>query len=123
MQSFPRDDKTPIVETFSPPVEKFCEKILSKTPAPKQSDFCHSEVDVYSKQCTEVLENLDTLEEEECNDDIFERSNLSLVNGSNEEKKDTLKLKPLDLKEHNFEMKKEQQKLTTPGKQNFYFNT
>lgn len=117
MQSFPRDDKTPTAETFSPPGEKFTDKFSSKTPAPRRTDFAPNEVDVFSEQCTEVLDNLDTLEEEESTDDIFEIPSSSVVKEKHEVKKDTLKLKPLELKEQHFELKKEQQKLTTPGRE------
>ncbi|XP_045461918.1 EH domain-binding protein 1 isoform X2 [Harmonia axyridis] len=115
MQSFPCDDKTPTAETFSPPGEQFNEKLCSKTPVPKHTDFLQNEVDLYSEKCTEVLDNLDTLEEEECNDDVFEIPSPSVVKHKNEENKDNLKLKPLEFKEQHFETKKEPQKLTTPG--------
>ncbi|XP_044750717.1 EH domain-binding protein 1-like protein 1 isoform X2 [Coccinella septempunctata] len=115
MQSFPRDDKTPTAETFSPLGEKLSDKFSSKTPAPKTTDFTQNEVDTYSEQCTQVLDNLDTLEEEESNDDVFEIPSSSIVKDKNDEKKDIIKLKPLELKEQHLEAKKEQQKLTTPG--------
>ncbi|KAK9876845.1 hypothetical protein WA026_015080 [Henosepilachna vigintioctopunctata] len=117
MQSFPRDDTTPTAEMFSPLGEKPSEKFSVVGPAAKQCDFMKSEVDVYSEQCTELLDNLDILEEEDINDDVFEVTPLRKPPPpvQNEERKVTAKLKPLELKEQHLEPKKEQQKLTTPG--------
>lgn len=104
IQSFPIDDKTPTMETFSPISEK--PKISVATiPPPRLSDFVVSDVDPYSEQCSELLDNLEFLEEDG-NNEIVDKP-----------KSASLKLKPLELKEHNIEVAKTQQpKLTTPGK-------
>ncbi|GLV42585.1 Eps15 homology domain containing protein-binding protein 1 [Carabus blaptoides fortunei] len=91
IQSLQLDDKTPTAETFSPISEK--PKLPNPLPMPKQSDFIQSETDLYSDLCSEQLESLDALEEEE------------------PPKVVKLNLKPLELKSLDIKP----QKLATPG--------
>lgn len=100
IQSFPRDDKTPTAETFSPLAEKSNLPSMS-IPIPKKSDFMEPEIDIYSELCTEQLDNLDKLMEE--NDNSL--SNVQRPNNVN------LQLQPLELKDN----ETKEQKLTTPG--------
>lgn len=102
IQSFPKDDKTPTAETFSPISEKA--KIPFKAPAPKQSDFPQAASDMYSELCSEQLENLEELEEE---------TETTAVVPPPKIKSFSLKLQPLDLKENE---PPKAQKLTTPGR-------
>lgn len=116
--SIQSDEKTPTAETFSPPAEK--SKLVKpiSVPPPRESDFANNDNDIYSEECTELLDKLENLEEE-C------ETELSTVNISNPpasktteasvQKNVNLKLEPLELKEH-IEMPKAPQKLTTPGK-------
>lgn len=101
IQSFPRDDKTPTAETFSPLAEKSNLPSIS-IPPPKKSDFMEPETDIYSELCTEQLDNLDKPVEE--NENSF--NNLQRPSNVN------LQLQPLDLKNN----ESKNQKLTTPGK-------
>ncbi|XP_015833178.2 EH domain-binding protein 1 isoform X2 [Tribolium castaneum] len=98
IQSFSRDDKTPTAENFSPIGEK---PKATTVPPPRFSDFAEDDVDPYSEQCTELLDKLDALEEDE---ESVPRP-----------KSVNLKLKPLELKEHIDLPKNQPQKLTTPG--------
>ncbi|KAK9702012.1 Calponin homology (CH) domain [Popillia japonica] len=100
IQSFPRDDKTPTAETFSPLAEKSNLPSMP-IPVPKKSDFMEPEIDIYSELCTEQLDNLDKLIEE--NDNSL--SNVQRPNNVN------LQLQPLELKDN----ESKEQKLTTPG--------
>lgn len=70
-------------------------------PVPKKSDFMEPEIDIYSELCTEQLDNLDKLIEE--NDNSL--SNVQRPNNVN------LQLQPLELKDN----ESKEQKLTTPG--------
>ncbi|KAL3285011.1 hypothetical protein HHI36_019139 [Cryptolaemus montrouzieri] len=115
MQSFPRDDKTPTAEMYSPQWEKSSQKLNLQAPVPRMSDFSQNDVDIYSEQCTELLDNLDTLEEEDNADFIESVKEKTPPPVQSAEKKAPMKLKPLELKEQHLETRKEQQKLTTPG--------
>lgn len=64
IQSLSRDDKTPTAETFSPVNERIKLVNSQSVPPPKQSDFPQTDTDFYSEQCSDLLEKLDSLEEE-----------------------------------------------------------
>ncbi|KAJ8967060.1 hypothetical protein NQ314_003120, partial [Rhamnusium bicolor] len=109
------DEKTPTAEMFSLPNEKSKLVKSMSVPPPKESDFVSNDNDVYSEECMQLLDKLDSLEEE-CENDFgnisdLPTSNLSQMNARQNLK---LKLKPLELKEH-IETPRAQQKLTTPG--------
>lgn len=72
-------------------------------PLPKLADFAESETDPYSEECMEVLDQLEAVEEDS-NEVAISKPKLISV-----------KLKPLELKEHVELPKTPQQKLTTPG--------
>ncbi|XP_018572519.1 EH domain-binding protein 1 isoform X2 [Anoplophora glabripennis] len=116
--SIQSDEKTPTAETFSPPAEK--SKLVKpvSVPPPKESDFATDDNDIYSEQCTELLDRLENLEEEcEAEFPTVNVINQLPVNKPTEtivQKSVNLKLEPLELKEH-IEMPKAPQKLTTPG--------
>ncbi|VEN63234.1 unnamed protein product [Callosobruchus maculatus] len=112
------DEKTPTAETFSPLNEH--SKLVKPLcfPAPRASDFLSSDSDIYSEHCTEVLDKLESLAEENEND-LSKSSSQSSIPPSKpvvqvSRNNVNLKLQPLDLKEH-IETPKNQQKLTTPG--------
>lgn len=101
-------------------------------PVPKESDFALPESDIYSEQCTELLDNLESVIEETETDFKMEmpvpqqpttkpnvntapsKTNKNEKNIQNE-KNINLNLKLLELKEDHIELPKNQQKLTTPG--------
>ncbi|KAJ8964295.1 hypothetical protein NQ317_016584 [Molorchus minor] len=84
-------------------------------PPPKASDFVHNENDIYSEQCTELLDKLESLEEE-CGSSFASISSTPASNPveRNANKNVNLNLQPLEFKER-IETPKTQQKLTTPG--------
>lgn len=100
-------------------------KLVKTLPPPKASDFLESDRDIYSEECSELLENLDNLEEEEL---AFDKPKVTGVITKAEvtspSKKDKVvvgrdgggvKLPPLELNKDLIETPKNQQKLTTPG--------
>ncbi|XP_050312320.1 EH domain-binding protein 1-like isoform X1 [Anthonomus grandis grandis] len=87
VQSLSRDEKTPTAESFLPP-------------PPKPSDFREEERDLYSEECTELLENLEELEGDP---------------PPAVEDPPKPQLPPLELNREYIEAPKNQQKLTTPG--------
>ncbi|KAJ8922190.1 hypothetical protein NQ315_004125 [Exocentrus adspersus] len=112
------DEKTPTAETFSPPTEK---SKFQSVPPPKESDFPRNDNDIYSERCTELLDKLENLEEENEAEISSIKNNLpsatkpvkpTELNGV--ERNVNIKLEPLELKEH-IETPKAPQKLTTPG--------
>ncbi|XP_066260319.1 EH domain-binding protein 1 isoform X2 [Euwallacea similis] len=125
VQSLSRDDKTPVVETiFSPLTDKT--KLVKALPAPRPSDFLEPERDVYSETCSELLEQLEDVEEEE----PVEKSTLPKVTSfipkadvmTHSSKKEenvggkiATNLPPLELNKDLIETPKSQQKSTTPG--------
>lgn len=111
------DEKTPTAETVSPiPENSKLVKQSCTIPAPSQSDFVDNDSDIYSQQCTETLDNLENLKEEEGEDEFGNICSSLPVNKPMTTKKAVnLKLLPLELTEH-IETPKTQQKLTTPGK-------
>lgn len=76
-------------------------------PPPTQSDFNVTDTDIYSDLCTEQLDRLDSLEEENESD---------IAKSPPKPKNVNIKLQPLDLKINEPKEPKQQQKLTTPGK-------
>lgn len=96
-----KDDKTPTAETFSPIMDK--PKIITNLPPPKSSDFLETDTDPYSELCSEQLDNLEEIEED--NDNITKQPPRP--------KSVNLKLQPLDVQK---EIDSKSQKLTTPGK-------
>ncbi|CAH0546795.1 unnamed protein product [Brassicogethes aeneus] len=114
IQSLSRDDKTPTAETFSPLNEK--SKLVNSAPvsAPKPGDFQEPDTDFYSEQCSDLLDKLDSLEEE--NEDDLAIVNLPSSSPPMKPIRNSvnIKLQPLDLKEM-IETPKSCQKSTTPG--------
>ncbi|XP_019869615.2 EH domain-binding protein 1-like protein 1 isoform X2 [Aethina tumida] len=115
IQSLSRDDKTPTAETFSPVNERIKLVNSQSVPPPKQSDFPQSDTDFYSEQCSDLLEKLDSLEEE-TEEDI---ANVNIGTANTPPTKPVrnsvnLKLQPLELKE-TIETPKNASKSTTPG--------
>lgn len=126
IQSLSRDDKTPTAETFSPQTDKT--KLVKALPPPKPSDFPEPDRDIYSEECSDLLENLDNLEE----DEPFDKPSLPKVTGVTpkgdvmvvspsgkncevDSKSAGGKLPPLELNRDLIETPKNPQKLTTPG--------
>ncbi|XP_076263621.1 EH domain-binding protein 1-like isoform X1 [Rhynchophorus ferrugineus] len=127
IQSLPRDEGTPTAESFLPLLAGM-PKPTKIIPPPKASDFLELERDIYSEECSDALDKLDNLEE----DDSFERPTIhKLTNVSssktdlplpsqparqeNNNKNANLKLPLLDLNKDLIDTPKHQQKLTTPG--------
>ncbi|CAH1126450.1 unnamed protein product [Ceutorhynchus assimilis] len=110
IQSLSRDDKTPTAETFSPMADK--SKLIKTLPPPKPSDFKEPELDIYSEECLELLENLG--EEEESSlpkiTGVISKVDVACTN-----EKEIIKLPPLELNKDFIETPKNSQKLTTPG--------
>ncbi|XP_018320428.1 EH domain-binding protein 1 [Agrilus planipennis] len=105
IQSFVRDDKTPTGENVLPPSEKM---INLNLPLPNISDFQQSEKDFYSERCTEQLEEIANMVEEDKNDSIKDVH----------VKKVKIKLEPLPLEKNEVAEEngyKQIQKSTTPG--------
>ncbi|XP_017772923.1 PREDICTED: EH domain-binding protein 1 isoform X2 [Nicrophorus vespilloides] len=112
IQSLSRQDKTPTAETFSPIVEEDKPQLKLNIPAPKDDDFHETETDPYSELFEKQLDNL----EEEVTSSSA--STVPVVAATSEEirnvapvvrpKSVSLKLQPLELKDHS-------EKLTTPG--------
>ena len=77
------------------------------------------ERDVYSEQCSDLLENLDNLEEDEASDSKVGAENSQDVSGrrdsENGNRSHAVKLPPLELDKDFIETPKNSQKLTTPG--------
>lgn len=102
---------------FSPTAEN-PKLVRCSVPPPKASDFVNNENDIYSEECSELL---DKLEEEDNEDDLSSSQESppkapAETNVNNNNKHVNLKLRPLELKEQHIETPKNQQKLTTPGK-------
>lgn len=114
-----RDDKTPVVEASAP----FTEKL---TPAPQLGDFQEPERDIYSEECSELLDRLGELEEEDEEEPKPptppEKSSLpkvtSVIPKANViflEEGDRVGLPPLELNTELYDLSKN---LSTPGKCN-----
>lgn len=129
MASILLDENTPTAETFSPAKEDQDPSKSKTAPPPKASDFVNLESDIYSERCTELLDNLESVTEETESDFKLEpppvNSNANKTNVNIQTQKTNLsknhinlKLTPLELKEDHIDLPKNQQKLTTPGKEN-----
>ncbi|CAH2009131.1 unnamed protein product [Acanthoscelides obtectus] len=110
------DEKTPTAETVCSIDENSKLAEPMSVPAPEAADFSTCDGDIYSEHCTEALDQLESLVEENENDLSKSSSHSSIpvnrpvhVSGNI-----NLKLQPLDFKEH-IETPKNQQKLATPG--------
>ncbi|XP_066151430.1 EH domain-binding protein 1 isoform X2 [Euwallacea fornicatus] len=125
VQSLSRDDKTPVVETtLSPVTDKT--KLVKALPAPKPSDFLESDSDIYSVTCSELLEQLEDVEEEEPVDkptlpkvtSFIPKADIMTHNSRREENvggRMATNLPPLELNKDLIDTPKSQQKSTTPG--------
>ncbi|XP_030753930.1 EH domain-binding protein 1 isoform X3 [Sitophilus oryzae] len=126
IQSLSRDDKTPTVEMFSPIADK--SKLVKNFPAPKVTDFPAIDRDIYSEECSDLLDKLDNLEEDDLLDrkpttapkivSVSTKPEVTLTSkpiAETNNKNASLKLPPLDLNKDHIETPKHQQKLTTPG--------
>lgn len=77
--------------------------ITTNIPPPKSSDFFETDTDPYSELCSEQLDNLDEIEEE----------NENIIKQPPRPKSVNLKLQPIDAQKEN---EPKTQRLTTPGK-------
>ncbi|KAL1516839.1 hypothetical protein ABEB36_000685 [Hypothenemus hampei] len=118
IQSLSRDDKTPVAEIITPITEN--SKLVKTMPRPKPSDFEECEQDLYSEECSDLLEQLDDIKEE----DTLEIPSSSAVTEKevkillpNKKDVEIKEIKPtsLELTKDTIETPKVQQKLTTPG--------
>lgn len=129
IQSFIHDDKTPTADYTPTNQQPNTPGAVANIPPPKPSDFTSNDIDLYSEQCSNLLDNLDILEESE-KEETENVNEISLIVEKVKEKvleevkvtppveqtkNLTASLKPLELKDNFIEPRKDILKINTPG--------